>query len=137
MIFIDTMHWVGDADDNDDFHSSAHLAVEAIRKGRTPTALTSDFVLNETVTILGRRRGFGAQNAVEVAVNILASPRVFTVYIDEPLLKESLELYPKFHGRLSLTDISSLVVMKMYGVKEIFSHDKDFDGIKGVKRRES
>jgi predicted nucleic acid-binding protein len=38
---------------------------------------------------------------------------------------------------LSLTDVSSLVVMKRFGVREIFSHDKDFDGIQGVKRLES
>jgi predicted nucleic acid-binding protein len=35
-----------------------------------------------------------------------------------------------------LTDVSSLVVMKRLGVREIFSHDKDF-GIQGVKRLES
>jgi predicted nucleic acid-binding protein len=42
------------------------------------------------------------------------------------LLRESLELYPTFNGRLGLTDVSSIIVMRKYGVAEIFSHDGDF-----------
>lgn len=134
---MDTTFWVGDADSNDDFHHSAHEVVEAIRTGALPVALTTDFVLNETVTILGRRSGFGADRASRVASMILSSPRVFAVYMDESLLGESLELYPSFKGKLSLTDVSSIVTMRKYGVKEVFSHDRDFDRIKGFRRRES
>ncbi len=136
MIFVDTTFWVGDADENDDFHASAQSGIEAIRYGRTAMAVTTDFVLDETVTILGRRKGFGAEKAVKVAESVLASPRVFTVYVDEGLLKESLSYYSSFKGRLSLTDVISVAVMKKYGTGEIFSNDKDFDGIKGIKRRE-
>ena len=94
-------------------------------------------MLNETVTILGRRKGFGSEKASRVGTIILSSPRVFTVYLDEALLKESLGLYPRFKGKLGMTDVSSLVVMKKYGVKEIFSHDKDFESVPNVTRRES
>ena len=137
MIFVDTTFWVGSADSNDDFHPSASLLISALRMGKTPVALTTDFVLDEVVTILGRRRGFGAEKAAEVAELLLSSPRVFTVYIDDALMKESLELYPEFRGRLSLTDVSSVVVMRKYGVKQIFSHDGDFDGVKGLHRSET
>ncbi len=137
MIFIDTTFWVGDADTNDDFHQSSHPVIEAIRTGKTPSGLTTDFVLDETVTILGKRKGFGADKAAKVAQGILSSPRVFTVYVDEALLKESLKLYPGHRGDLSLTDVTSLVVMRRYGVGRIFSHDHDFEGLEGVKRNES
>ena len=136
MIFVDTTFWVGDADSNDDLHDSAHAAVEAIRTGRTPTALTTNFVLDETVTILGRRKGFGPDRASKVASLILSSPRVFTVHIDEALFKESLKSYPKFKGELSFTDVSTLVAMKSYGVKEVLSHDHDFDRAQDIRRRE-
>lgn len=101
-----------------------------------PTALTTNFVLDETVTILGRRKGFGAEKAAKVAEIILSSPRVFTVHIDESLFKESLRRYPAYKGILSLTDLSSVVAMKSYGVKEIFSHDHDFDRVEEIRRRE-
>lgn len=137
MIFIDTTFWVGDADTNDDFHDSSHRVIEGIRTGKTPSALTTDFILDETVTILGKRKGFGADKAAKVAGSILSSPRVFTVYVDEALLKESLKLYPGHKGDLSLTDVTSLVVMRRYGVGRIFSHDHDFEGLEGIKRNES
>lgn len=134
---MDTTFWVGDADTNDDFHNSSHKAIEAIRTGSTSTAITTDFVIDETVTILGARKGFGAIKAAKVADSILSSPRVFTVYIDEVLMKESLRSYPTYEGRLSLTDVTSLAVMRRYGVGKIFSHDRDFDGMKGIARNES
>ena len=137
MIFVDTTFWVGDADKSDDFHDSSHEVIEAIRTGKTPSALTTDFVLDETVTILGKRKGFGASNAAKVAEAILSSPRVFTVYVEEALLRESLKLYPGHKGDLSLTDVTSLVVMRRYGVGKIFSHDHDFEGLDGIKRNES
>jgi predicted nucleic acid-binding protein len=127
---------VGAADSNDDFHASASAVIEEIRTGRVPVALTTNFVLNETVTILGRRRGFGAERASKVGSIVLSSPRVFTVHIDEVLFKESLKLYPTYRGELSLTDVSSVVVMKSYGVKEVYSHDRDFDRVQGIRRLE-
>jgi len=136
LIFVDTTFWVGDADSNDDFHESAQKVIEAIRLGDAPVAMTTDFVLNETVTILGRRKGFGAEKATRVADIILSSPRVFTVYIDEALFKNSLEEYPAYKGKLGLTDVSTIVTMKTYGVREVFSHDRDFDRIEGIRRKE-
>ncbi len=137
MIFVDTTFWVGDADSNDDFHSSSHMVIEALRTGKTPSALTTDFVLDETVTILGKRKGFGADKAATVAERILSSPRVFTVYVNEALMNESLKLFPEHRGKLSLTDVVSLAVMRRYDVGRIFSHDHDFNGLKGIDRRES
>jgi predicted nucleic acid-binding protein len=136
LIFVDTTFWIGDADVNDDFHASSRDVVEAIRKSETSVAITTDFVLNETVTILGRRKAFGVEKASRAASIILASPRVLTVYVDEPLLKETLELYPTYRGKLGVTDVSSIAVMKKYGVREIYSHDRDFDSVLGVKRLE-
>lgn len=105
--------------------------------GRTPVALTTDFILDEAVTLLGKRKGFGALKAAKVAENILSSPRVFTIYIDEALLKEALKLYPTYRGRLSLTDAATVAVMGMYGARNIFSHDRDFEEVEGIKRVES
>lgn len=136
MIFVDTTFWVGYADSNDDFHESARTAIEAVRKGTAPPAMTTSFVLDEAVTILGRRRGFGAARASRVANGILASPRVFTIHVDEALFKHSLSLYPAFDGVLGLTEASTVVAMQSFGVKDTLSHDQDFDKVEGIRRRE-
>jgi len=137
MIFVDTTVWVGDADRNDELHSSAHALVESVRTGSFGPALITDFVIDEVVTILGMRRGFGGEKARDVALSLLASPRVICVFADEELLKESLKAYPVYRGELSLTDVLSVVVMTKYNIREIFSHDKDFDRVKGLRRKDT
>ena len=65
---------------------------------------------------------------------ILASPRIVTVFVDESILRESITAYPRYGGKLSLTDVVSTIVMKRYGAKNIFSHDSDFDVVRGIRR---
>jgi len=135
LIFIDTTVWVGASDSNDEFHGSSAEIVKAVRLGTLPLALITDFIIDETVTILGKRKGVGAEQTKDICKKILSSPRVFTVFIDEALLLESLERYPRYKGRLSFTDVCSVVVMEKYGVKEVYSHDSDFD-LAGLRRKE-
>ena len=137
MIFIDTTVWVGASDRNDDFYESSQDIVKAILSEKLPLVLTTDFIIDETVTILGKRKGFGAENARKVGEAILTSPRVLIVFVEETVLKSALEKYPRYLGQLSLTDVVSVVVMKKYHAKEIFSHDSDFDRIEGITRRDS
>ena len=134
MIFIDTTVWVGDADLNDDFHESSHEIIESVRMGKTPLGLVTDFVIDELVTILGNRKGFGAGAAKDTGRAILESPRIFTVFVDDSILGAALLAYPAYKGKLSLTDVITTVVMKKYGVRDVFSHDTDFDRVKGVRR---
>lgn len=108
--------------------------IESVRIGKTPHGLVTDFIVDEIVTILGKRKGFGASRAKDVAAAILSSPRVFTVFVDEGIMKEALAAYPKYAGKLSFTDVVSTIVMKRYAVSGIFSHDSDFDGVKGIRR---
>ena len=125
---------MGDADLNDDFHDSSHNIVESARTGKTPLGLVTDFVIDELVTILGKRRGFGAGAAKDTGRAILESPRIFTVFVDDSILRAALSVYPAYKGKLSLTDVVTTVVMKKYGVSGVFSHDTDFDRVKGVRR---
>jgi len=134
LIFIDTTVWVGDADLNDDFHDSSHEIIECVRTGKTPLGLVTDFVIDELVTILGKRKGFGAGAARDTGRAILESPRIFTVFVDDSTLRAALSVYPAYNGKLSLTDVVTTVVMKKYGVHDVFSHDSDFDRVKGIRR---
>jgi predicted nucleic acid-binding protein len=125
---------VGDADSNDEFHMSAHENIESIRLGSSPLGLTTDFIIDETITLLGKRKGFGASAASNVGQLIIASPRVVTLFVDESLLKESITAYPRYGGKLSLTDVVSTIAMERYSLKDIFSHDSDFDLVRGIRR---
>ena len=134
LIFIDTTVWVCDAGLNDDLHETAHGIIESVRKGKTPLGLVTDFVIDELVTILGKRKGFGAGHARDAGNAILESPRIFTVFVDDSIMREALSAYPTYNGKLSLTDVVTTVVMKRYAVNDVFSQDADFDRVKGVRR---
>lgn len=71
----------------------------------------------------------------DVGSYLLSSLGVFVVFVDEGIMKESLMIYPKYGGRLSLTDNISVEVMRRYGSKEIFSYDSDI--VKNIRRRDS
>lgn len=63
----------------------------------------------------------------------MSSPRVVTIFVDDSILKESIMAYPKYAGKLTLTDVVSTIVMMRYSVKWIFSHDSDFDLVSGIR----
>jgi predicted nucleic acid-binding protein len=74
--------------------------------------LVTDFVIDELVTILGKRKGFGAAAVRDTGRAILESPRIFTVFVDDSILRAALSVYPTYNGKLSLTDVITTVVMK-------------------------
>lgn len=134
LILIDTTVWVGAADKKDNCFPTAKPVVEKLLKGELPYALTTDYVLNETVTILGKRPGITAKQAKDIALAILSSGRVEVIFIDDFLLKDALEIYPRYDGKLSLTDAVSVHIMEKYGINRVFTHDGDFDKVKGIAR---
>jgi len=134
MIFLDTTIWVGAIDASDQCHSDAKLVLEALIRGNLPPSITSDYVLNETLTIL-KRRELDPAKIVDAMNRILSSPRVEVLFIEETLFEESLPLYIKYRD-LSFTDTVTLLLMKKYGMKDIYSHDSDFDKVAWIVRKE-
>lgn len=134
MIFLDTTVWVGAVDASDRCHPDARLILEALVRGDLPLSLTSDYVLNETLTIL-KARGLNPKEVADAVIKIMLSPKVQVVFVDEAIFEGSLPLYVKYNG-LSFTDAASLFIMRKYGVKEIYSHDSDFDKVGWVIRKE-
>jgi predicted nucleic acid-binding protein len=133
LIFIDTTAWVAGIDASDPLHDDGKAIIEALAEGRSAPALTTDFVLDETLTLL-KRRGARVSKAAEALEQLLSSPSVTVVYVDESLFEESLVHFKKYE-KLSFTDAVTLTIMQRYGIKEIYSHDSDFD-LKGIVRKE-
>lgn len=133
MIFVDTTTWVAGIDASDRLHEDGKAVLEALIEGRSAPALTTDFVLDETMTLL-KKRGARVSKVVEALQRLISSPLVTLVYVDESAFGESLLNFKKYE-KMSFTDAVTLTIMRRYGVKEIFSHDKDFD-LKGIVRKE-
>lgn len=133
MIFVDTTIWASGIDSSDALHKDGAAVLEALASGKLSSAITTDFVLDETLTLL-RTRGARAESAERAILNIMSSSRVSVLYVDAPLFRAALSTYKKY-GRLSFTDAVTLTVMQRRRIKEIFSHDGDFD-LKDILRKE-
>jgi predicted nucleic acid-binding protein len=133
LIFVDTTIWASAIDASDTLHDDGSAVLKALADGELPSAVTTDFVLDETLTLL-KMRG-GRPDAIARAIaSIMSSRNLNLVYVDDALFDAALRTYQKFE-RLSFTDAVTLAVMQQRKIKEIFSHDEDFD-IKGILRRE-
>jgi predicted nucleic acid-binding protein len=137
MIFLDTTVLVGAADARDECHADGKAILQAVAGGKPGAALVTDYVLDETLTILGKRRGIGASKAVAYVQRILSSPRIVRISIDAGDFDQALSLYARAGGALSFTDVVSLFVIQQQGCTIICSHDGGFDAIAAVKRQQS
>lgn len=133
MIFIDTTVLVAGIDASDTLHEDGKAVLRAILDGSLPGAVTTDYVLDETLTLL-RRRGASTAAAAGAVEGLLSSSLIDMVFVHETLFKEALTTFRKYQ-KLSFTDAVSLTVMQRQKIKEVFSHDRDFD-LKGITRKE-
>jgi len=133
LIFVDTTIWASGIDASDTLHKDGSAVLEALAGGDLSSAITTDYVLDETLTLL-KMRGGEAGPIVKAIQDIVSSSAVTLVYVDEILFHAALSTYKKYK-RLSFTDAVTLTVMQQRKVREIFSHDSDFD-IRGIVRRE-
>lgn len=133
MIFVDTTIWVAGIDASDTLHGDGSAVMEALASGDLGPAVTTDFVLDETLTLM-KRRGGDVDAVVKAISGIISSPRVTLLFVDEVLFRSAMSTYEKYE-KLSFTDAVTLAVMHQRKIKEIFSHDSDFD-IKGIVRKE-
>jgi len=133
LIFIDTTIWVSAIDASDGLHRDGKAVLEALIKGNISSAMTTDFVLDEALTIL-KKRGARIDVIAEIVENILSSELVRVIFVDEPVFRDALSNFEKYE-KLSFTDSVTLTSMNHYKTREIFSHDKDFN-LKGIIRKE-
>lgn len=137
MLFLDTTILVGAADARDECHEDGKAVLKAVATGKPGTAFTSEYVLDETLTILASKRGVGAAKAVEFVRRVMSSPRVKVLGVDTDEFFQTLSGFTR-HGALGLsfTDAVSITLMEGQGCKVICSHDAGFDKVKGLERRQ-
>jgi len=133
LIFLDTTILVSAVDRSDSLHDDGRAVLKAVGEERSFRAVTTDYVLDETFTLL-RKRGTTTSVISEVIGRFLISRNITVVFVDKPLFEDSLASFRKYE-RLSFTDAVSLTVMKKLRIREIYSHDSDFD-LNGIVRKE-
>ncbi len=131
MIYIDTGAYLARYLAKDQYHDLAAAFWEEL-KTRNEGLVTSNFVLDETATLLGRRAGhvFACNRLKAIyASNVL---QIWRPERDDEL--RAIDWFAKFSDQdVSFTDCISFALMKRAQIKHVFSFDRHFDTA-GFKR---
>lgn len=127
-LFIDTWGWLALEDRLERFHESSLRCYSEVRAG-SGQILTSNFVLDETITRLFRRRPF--QEAVRFTNGILASPFVRVEPVTEQRFRQAFSLRQRFADKpkISFTDLTTMIIMTELKVTKILTADSHFSQV--------
>lgn len=123
-VFIDTSAFVARFIENDQYHRQAIKLWELLQQ-KNAGCVTSNFVLDETFTLLGRRAGY--EFAHERALNLYASQALTIVRPDLDDEMIGLNYFKKYADQsVSFTDCISFALMDRIKTKRVFTFDNHF-----------
>ena len=124
MIFIDTGAFLARYLSHDQYHRSAVSVWEKLGSSNE-NCFTSNFVLDETFTLLARRAGYDF--AVQRAKNIYASQALNIFRPDKKDELNAINYFGKYADQhVSFTDCISFILMRREKIHRVFSFDRHF-----------
>jgi predicted nucleic acid-binding protein len=125
VIYIDTGAFLARYLSHDQYHQRAVALWDQIYEDRE-SCFTSNFVLDETFTLLGRRAGYAF--AAQRAKNIYASRLLAILRPTRNDEIRAIEFFEKFADhRVSFCDCISFVLIIREKIKRVFSFDSHFE----------
>jgi uncharacterized protein len=125
MIFVDASAWVAAVDARDGNHKAALEESQKLMAGRAGRLVTTDYVLDESLTLIRKYAGAGA--ARQFMLGLDQSKSVHVLWISSNQFRTALELFLTQPGRSwSFTDCTSFVAMRELGITSAFTFDRDF-----------
>jgi len=123
-LFVDTWGWVAVADRKDHGHEAA---TDIFRQARgSGGAITSNFILDETFTLLFKRRPF--EDAWHFTTDVVRSPFIDIQEVTSARFSRTIDLRKRFSDkpRISFTDLSTMAIMVELGITDILTADRHF-----------
>jgi predicted nucleic acid-binding protein len=126
-VFVDTSAWAALYYRGDRHHEEA-AGIWKWMTRKNPKLYTTDYVFDETVTLLRKRAGYYPSRVA--GENILRSLHVELIFVDKDVMLKAWEVYEKYKDHeLSFTDCTSIALMKDRGIKEVFGFDSHFEKV--------
>lgn len=125
MIFVDTSAWYALEVEDDAHHVEARRFLDKLSSNSHGVSVTTDYVLDETMTLLSMRRGLQAASTFIDKVRRSRSVKVF--WVGEEVFDKAVELFRGSHGRSwSFTDCTSFALMRELSVSDAYAFDTHF-----------
>lgn len=124
LLFVDTAGWMACADGADPAHRNAITARDTwIEEGGL--FVTTDYVADETLTLLRLRLGIGAAEAWWQQVD--SSSRLRWEYVSAERADKARSLFFRYRDKdFSFTDCTSFAVMRELKLREALTTDRHF-----------
>lgn len=123
-VFVDTGGWMACADRADPAHRSCSRARdEVLEAGHT--LMTSDFVVDETLTLIRVRLGLGAADAWWHQID--GSARLRWERVDSDRFERARHLFFQYRDKdVSFTDCTSMAIMRELKLTTVLTTDRHF-----------
>jgi uncharacterized protein len=133
-LFIDTWGWVALGHRRDSKHQEVNELYRTLRVQKRPI-YTSDYVLDETITLIFRREVYA--DALQFITGVLksADQKFITIErISAERFQEAWKLRQSFQDKphISFTDLTSMILMQERHIKQILTDDGHFEQV-GMK----
>jgi uncharacterized protein len=94
---------------------------------KATTRLTHSYIIAEYVALANARR-FSRSSVLNFVVDLLSSPDIETVWVDEPIHRAAIELLIVRQDKTySLCDAVSFILMRQRGITEALTTDRHFE----------
>ena len=127
-LFIDTWGWLVIGHRKETRHQEVKLYYQNIRKDDT-AIYTSDYVIDELITILFRREIYSeAVKFLEAIFTAINLNQISLINATKDVLEEAWELRKRYQDKpdISFTDFTSMVIMKKNDIIDIVTDDNHF-----------
>ena len=126
-VFVDTGGWIAVATEDDNYYQAATNYFEAPLQAGT-RFLTSDYVLDETLTRLRYDLGHGAALRFWEQIEAAKKMDILEIWrVDEAIWSAALDVFAQFRDqKFSFTDCTSFVLAQSCSVDEVFAFDAHF-----------
>ena len=137
-LFVDTWGWVALQNPRDHHHNRTKAIVkDVLSSGQL--LVTSNFVLDETITLLyARQAPQAASRSVREILSLDVKGFLAVEMITQERFQRTLELRWKYSDKpdISFTDLSSMAVMDELGISDVLTGDAHFEHVgMGFRRR--
>jgi len=128
MIFVDTSAFYALEVTTDVNHKSAKAFLNELKNNKYGLLLTTDYILDETYTLLRIRKNHTV--AMAFLDKVFKSKSIRIIWIDELMFRKALQYAKKYNNlKLSYTDCTSFAVMESFKIKTAFSFDSHFSNV--------
>jgi len=127
-LFVDTSAWVAIKDRREKHHAAATAYLGELA-GRKERLVTTDFILDETYTLLLYDVGYEVTVQFKREIDLLSGTKALDImHVGPAVQAEAWAVFERFNRDKvwSFTDYTSYVVMRTHQIAECFGFDEDF-----------